>query len=107
MVHIFFFCAFPFSYNSVSSQKTETGSMEFISSLSVPNVSPDRGQGTLSYKITEDTRNAHFTGFRQHSHALQGEYISRNGKHNLAVEYALRDEVPVARYGTVSHVCCM
>lgn len=94
-------------FDSVSSQKTETGSMEFISSLSVPNVSPDRGQGTLSYKITEDTRVAHFTGFRQHSHALQGEYISRNGKHNLAIEYALRDEVPVARYAYYAQYVCL
>jgi hypothetical protein len=82
---------------SVSTQKTETGSMELTSQLTVPNVSPDRGTGILSYKVAEDTRNAHFTGYKQQSQAVQAEYQSRSGRHNVTMEYALRDEVPVAK----------
>ena len=45
------------------------GAKEFISSVSVPNVTADKGQFSLVYKGTEEEK-LYFTSFRQQAHTI-------------------------------------
>jgi len=74
--------------------KTQTGSREFNSTLFVPHVTPWNGNLQVTAKSGEDNQ-AIFTSFRQQINSLVCDYTSRDNRHKLTAEYSLRDEIPV------------
>ena len=79
----------------VTSITTQTGAKEFFSTLSVPNVGPQKLDMNVSLRSSTENM-SFFTAYQQQTDAFGVEFTSRDKKHQLVGEYALRDEIPLS-----------
>lgn len=79
----------------VSAVTTQSGAKEYLSSLYVPNVGPQKFDLNVSAKSSIDNQ-SYFTAYKQQVDSFSVELATQDKKHQLVGEYALRDEIPVA-----------
>lgn len=85
----------PFGYGEIfraSSTNADYGSNEL--SVSVPNITLDKGTLALSVK-TEEKQKSYFTSFLQSGKSISASYTSRDQAHRLTARYALRGDHPL------------
>lgn len=79
----------------LSSVTTQSGAREFASMLSVPKVAGRSANLNLTLRAGESNRQ-YYSSFKEHSTSLLLDLSSEDRKHQLTLEYALRDEIPVS-----------
>lgn len=78
----------------VSAITTQSGAKEYLSSLFVPNVGPQKLDLNVSAKSSIDNQ-SYFTAYKQQVDAFSVELATQDKMHQVVGEYALRDEIPV------------
>jgi outer membrane protein assembly factor BamA len=79
----------------LSSVTTQSGAREFASGLYLPKVAGRSANLNLTLRTGESNRQ-YYSSFKEHSTSLLVDLSSIDRKHQLTLEYALRDEIPVS-----------
>ena len=79
----------------LSSVTTQSGAREFASGLYLPKVAGRSANLNLTLRAGESNRQ-YYSSFKEHSTSLLVDLSSIDRKHQLTLEYALRDEIPVS-----------
>lgn len=79
----------------LSSVTTQSGAREFASGLYLPKVAGRSANLNLTLRAGESNRQ-YYSSFKEHSTSLLVDLSSLDRKHQLTLEYALRDEIPVS-----------
>lgn len=79
----------------LSSATTQSGAREFATVISVPKVAGRSANLNLTLRAGESNRQ-YYSSFKEQSTSLLVDLSSIDRKHQLTLEYALRDEIPVS-----------
>ena len=88
----------PIGYGEVfklSTVTTQSGAKEFMTSLNIPNVGPQKFDLNITAKSAMENM-SYYTSFKQQIDSVSMEVNSQDRKHQIVAEYVLRDEMPVS-----------
>lgn len=78
----------------LSSITSATGTKEFLSTLSIPNIHKNQSTLNINFKSVDESQQ-YYSSYKQHVDSFMIDINSKNNKQQLIAEYAIRDEIPL------------